>query len=255
MTGRVAVRAQHGDSGHELGVSIQELPVIAGQVEILPVVERREERCGVMRVRVLVTLHDQPRLGKELRAARVIVVQMGDDDGVDVVGPKAEGIEPVDEQVVVGEAGQGIGVRQAGHGAWRQAGVEQDHRVAGADRVARDGNRDALARVRPVEQERALGADEAVLQGMKRLDGHRADSSTRFRRVPAAQPRSLLVVRSDGTAQLRVRLRGREARNDAVERRDLCCDFNTLPRLDIAAANLARELPRARPAVRSERER
>src|SRR3989338_6034422 len=54
MPRRVAVGAERGDPGGELRVPVQEPPAIAGQVEVLAIVEALEEGRGIVRVRVLV---------------------------------------------------------------------------------------------------------------------------------------------------------------------------------------------------------
>jgi hypothetical protein len=170
----MAVGAQHREAGGQLGVAIEQPPAVAGQVEVLLVVERLEERGRVVRVGILVALHDELRLREELGAAGVIVVQVRDHDEIDVVVVEPEGVEPVDQEIFVREARERIVAHQARHRARRDAGVEQHVAVGGLDQPARDGNLGDLLAVLAVEQQRALRAHEPVLQCVERLDGHAA---------------------------------------------------------------------------------
>src|SRR3989449_10253601 len=97
-----------------------------------------------------------------------------------VVGLEAERVETLDQQVVLGEARHRIVAHEAGDGPGREAGVEEDDRVGGADEPAGNGDLDPLARELAVEEPRALKAQEAVLQRVQRLDCHAASNhSTR----------------------------------------------------------------------------
>src|SRR5439155_20925059 len=75
---RVAVGAQRGHAGRELAVAVQEPPAVARELEVLAVVEALEERGRVVSVGVLVPLDNELGLREELRAARVVVVQVRD---------------------------------------------------------------------------------------------------------------------------------------------------------------------------------
>ena len=76
MPGRVAISAQRRHPGRQLGIAIEQAPARIGQVEVLPVIKRREERRRVVRVGILVLLHDQLRLHEEPCAPGVVVVQV-----------------------------------------------------------------------------------------------------------------------------------------------------------------------------------
>jgi hypothetical protein len=93
----------------------------------------------------------------------VIVVQVRDHDEVDVRRLEVDALEAMHEEIVLGEAREGVVANEPGHRAGRHAGVEQDHRVGGAHDVAGNGNLRAGLRVLAVEQQRALRAHEAVL--------------------------------------------------------------------------------------------
>jgi len=127
-----------------------------------------------VRVGVLVALDDELGLREELRAARVVVVQVGDDDQVHVVGLETERVEAVGQQVARGEARHRVVAHEAGHGPGREAGVEEEDRVGGADEPAGDGDLDPLTRELAEEEPGALEAQEAVLQRVERLDRHAA---------------------------------------------------------------------------------
>ncbi|MBI2543671.1 MAG: hypothetical protein HYW16_00295 [Candidatus Rokubacteria bacterium] len=51
---------------------------------------------------------------------------MGHDHGVHAAGLEPDRVEPVDQEVVVREAGQGIGAEETRHRARSQAGVEEE---------------------------------------------------------------------------------------------------------------------------------
>src|SRR3989338_7191977 len=169
---RVAGGAQGRDARQQLGVAVEQPPAVAGQLEVFPVVEALEDRRGVLRRRVLVLLDAELRGREELRPARVVVVQVREHDDVYVVGLEAERLQPVDEEVLLGEARQRVVAQEARDGARREARVEEEDRVGGADEPAGDRDLDALARELAVEEPRALEAHEAVLQGVQRLDRH-----------------------------------------------------------------------------------
>src|SRR5437667_219071 len=111
---------------------------------------------------------------EELRASRVVVVQVRDDDEVHVVGLEPERVETLDQQVRLGEARHRVVAHETGDGPGREAGVEEDDRVGGANEPAGDGDLHPLARELAVEEPRALEAHEAVLQRVERLDRHAA---------------------------------------------------------------------------------
>ena len=135
-----------------------------------------------MRVRVLVALHDQLGLGKELGAAGVVVVQVRQDHEIDIRRLEAERVEAVDQQILVGEARKRIVAHEAGYRPRRHARVEEHVTVGGLDQPAGDRDLRGPFRVLAVEQERARSAHESVLERVERLDRHGArDSSTRPR--------------------------------------------------------------------------
>ena len=168
----VPVAPEHGDAGHDLGVAVEEPPPVARQVEVLLVVEAGEEPRGVARVRVLVLLGHQLGLREEKGAARVIEVQVGEDHHVDVLRLDPHGVQAVHEQVGLGEGRQGVASHEAGHGARREAGVEENGRVRGPDEIAGDGDAHPLPRALAEEEPALLEAHEAVLQRVERLNGH-----------------------------------------------------------------------------------
>ena len=172
MPRRVAVAPQRGDAGNQHGVAVEQAPAVAGQVEVLPVVEVGEERGGVLRVGVLVLLRDQLGGRKDVGAAGMVEVQVREHDQVDVGGLEPERVEAMHQEVVVAEAGEGIPAQEAGDGARGDAGVEEDDAVAGADQVARHRDRHALGGALAVEEARRLEPHEAVLQRVERLDRH-----------------------------------------------------------------------------------
>src|SRR6185503_13365904 len=126
-------------------------------------------------------------------AAGVVVVQMRHHHEIDVADLQAQRVEPMDQQVLVGEARVGIVAHQAGHRAGGHAGVEEHVAVGGLDQPARDRDLRDLLGVLTVEEERALGAHETVLQRVERLDRHDAGILARaryaapagWRRMPA----------------------------------------------------------------------
>src|SRR5207247_6503609 len=101
-----------------------------------------------------------------------------------------ERVETLDQQVVLGEARHRVVAHEAGDGPGREAGVEEDDRVGGADEPAGDGDLDPLARELAVEEPRALKAQEAVLQRVQRLDCHAAHSSITCQTVGSGVPSS-----------------------------------------------------------------
>src|SRR5439155_18113785 len=85
-----------------------------------------------------------------------------------------ERVETLDQQVRLGEARHRVVAHETGDGPGRQAGVEEDDRVGGANEPAGDGDLHPRARELAVEEPRALEAHEAVLQRVERLDRHAA---------------------------------------------------------------------------------
>src|SRR5204863_6029956 len=93
-------------------------------------------------------------------------------DEVHAVGLEPERVEPVDEEVVLGEARHRVVAHEARHRARREPRVEQHDRVGRADEPAGDGNLHALARALAVEEAGTLEAHEAVLQRVELADAH-----------------------------------------------------------------------------------
>ena len=174
----VAVGAEDGHAGDELGIPVQQPPPVARQVEVLLVVEGGEKGRRVVGVGVLVLLDDQLRLGEERGAPRVVEVQVREDHRVHAAGLEADRVQPVDQEIVVREAGEGIGAQEARHGPGGQAGVEENRRVGGLDQVARDNDLSFFPRPLVVEEAASLEAEEAVLEGVEGLDRHAADYGT-----------------------------------------------------------------------------
>src|SRR5437763_8114386 len=90
----------------------------------------------------------------------------------DCVGRQAERVEPMDQEVVLGEARHRVVAHEAEHGALREPRVEQHDRVGRADEPAGDGNLHALARALAVEEAGTLETHEAVLQRVELTDAH-----------------------------------------------------------------------------------
>src|SRR5215470_1900116 len=211
MPGRVAVASQHGHPGHDLRVAVEKAPALLRQVEVLLVVVRREEASGIVRVRILVLLDGDLRGWEEKGPAGVIVVEVREHHHVHVARLEADPVEPAHEQIRLAELRERIVAQEAGHGARREAGVEEDGGVAGAHQVAGDGDLDLFRRALAEEEPRLLEAHEAVLERVQPLDGHLGGGFARNAspRAAARRRKLLRIVDPDLVG-------GREAHGDGL---------------------------------------
>jgi hypothetical protein len=172
MAGRVAVRPEHGQPRCQFRVAVEQAPAIARQVEVLPIVEGRQEGRGKVGRRVFVALHEELRLAEQLGAAGMVIVQMGEHNHVNVSGSEADGVEAVDEEVRVGEARHGVAPEQTWYRPRGEPGIEEHGDVDAADEIAGDGDLDSVRREITIEEAGTVETDEAVLQRVQGLYRH-----------------------------------------------------------------------------------